>query len=91
MPDDAFRGPADVDRAREFLVEIENQQRDALEIDDVIDELRAEFEKSSDDVMYSASNDFILRLSSYLRLVDESATASRSVGASRYPRGSVLV
>lgn len=75
MPDYAFGGPADIDRAIAFLVELDNEQRNALavlEIDDAIDELQREFEKSSADTSYRPSNDFIARLSGYLEMADDS-------------------
>ena len=78
MPDYAFGGPADIDRAIGFLVKLDNEQRNALavlEIDDAIDELQAEFEKSSADASYRPTNDFIARLSGYLELADNTAGA----------------
>lgn len=75
MPDYAFGGPADIDRAIGFLVAMDNQQRNALavlEIDDAIEELQREFELSSADAEYRPSNDFIARLSGYLELADDS-------------------
>ena len=74
MADYAFGGAADIDRAIGFLVKLDNQQRNALavlEIDDAIDELQAEFEKSSADASYRPTNDFIARLSGYLELADD--------------------
>ena len=56
MPDYAFGGPADIDRAIGFLVKLDESQRNALavlEIDDAIDELQREFEK-----MTSLERDF---------------------------------
>ncbi len=75
MPDYAFGGPADIDRAIGFLVQLDNEQRNALavlEIDDAIDELQREFEKSSADASYRPDNDFIARLSGYLEMADDS-------------------
>lgn len=74
MPDYAYGGPADIDRAIGFLVALDNEQRNALavlEIDDAIDELQREFEKSSADAEYRPSNDFIARLSGYLEMADD--------------------
>jgi len=76
MPDYAYGGPADIDRAIGFLVALDNEQRNALavlEIDDAIDELQREFEKSSADAAYRPSNDFIARLSGYLQMADDAA------------------
>ncbi|CAN5132172.1 hypothetical protein BH09ACT5_BH09ACT5_02690 [soil metagenome] len=78
MPDYAFGGPADIDRAIGFLVKLDNEQRNALavlEIDDAIDELQGEFEKSSADPEYRPTNDFIARLSGYLEMADDSERA----------------
>ncbi len=74
MPDYAFGGPADIDRAIGFLVRLDDEQRNALavlEIDEAIDEPQAEFEKSSADPAYRPSNDFIARLSGYLEMADD--------------------
>jgi len=74
MPDYAYGGPADIDRAIGFLVKLDNAQRNALavlEIDSALDELQAEFEKSSADPAYRPSNDFIARLSGYLEMADD--------------------
>ena len=76
MPDYAFGGPADIDRAIGFLVQLDNEQRNALavlEIDDAIAELQTEFEKTSADASYRPDNDFIARLSGYLEMADDSA------------------
>jgi len=75
MSDYAFGGPADIDRAIAFMVELDNNQRNALavlEIDSAIEELQAEFEKSSADASYEPSKDFIVRLSNYLAMADDS-------------------
>jgi len=76
MPDYAYGGPADIDRAIAFLVKLDNAQRNALavlEIDSALDELQAEFERSSADPGYRPSNDFIARLSGYLEMADDVA------------------
>ena len=47
MPDYAYGGPADIDRAIGFLVKMDDAQRNALavlEIDAALDELQAEYE-----------------------------------------------
>lgn len=78
MPDYAFGGPADIDRAIGFLVKLDNEQRNALavlEIDNAIDELQREFERSSADPAYRPDKDFIARLSGYLALADDSDEA----------------
>jgi len=75
MSDYAFGGPADIDRAIAFMVELDNNQRNALavlEIDSAIEELQAEFEKTSADASYEPSKDFIVRLSNYLAMADDS-------------------
>ncbi|MEP6480839.1 MAG: hypothetical protein ABJA94_02395 [Rhodoglobus sp.] len=75
MSDYAFEGPADIDRAIAYLVALDNHQRNALavlEIDEALDELQAEFEKSSADASYVPSKDFIARLSGYLAMADDS-------------------
>ena len=74
MPDYAFGGPADIDRAIGFLVRLDNEQRNALallEIDDALDGLQREFEKASADVSYRPNNDFVVRLSGYLAMADD--------------------
>ena len=78
MPDYAFGGPAGIDRAIGFLVKLDESQRNALavlEIDDAIDELQREFEKTSADAAYKPGNDFIARLSGYLAMADDSERA----------------
>ena len=78
MSDYSFGGAADIDRAIGFLVSLDNEQRNALavlEIDDAIDELQREFEKSSADPSYRPDNDFIARLSGYLEMADDSERA----------------
>ena len=75
MSDYAFGGPADIDRAIGFLVQLDNEQRNALavlEIDDAIEALQGEFAKSSADAAYRPDNDFIARLSGYLAMADDS-------------------
>jgi hypothetical protein len=75
MPDYAFGGPADIDRAIAFMVDLDNRQRNAmmvLEIDSAIEELGTEFEKSSADPSYVPHKDFIVRLSNYLAMADDS-------------------
>ena len=75
MSDYAFGGAADIDRAIGFLVKLDNEQRNALavlEIDEALDELQREFEKSSADASYRPDNDFIARLSGYLAMADDS-------------------
>ena len=75
MSDYAFGGPADIDRAIAFMVELDNHQRNALavlEIDSAIEELQSEFEKSSADPSYEPPKDFIVRLSNYLAMADDS-------------------
>ncbi|MFD1714493.1 hypothetical protein ACFSBZ_08435 [Amnibacterium flavum] len=75
MPDYAFGGPADIDRAIAFMVQLDNEQRNALavlEIDNAIEELQTEFEKTSADPAYRPTNDFIARLSGYLQMADDS-------------------
>ena len=75
MSDYAFGGAADIDRAIGFLVKLDNEQRNALavlEIDEALDELQREFEKSSADASYRPDNDFIARLSGYLEMADDS-------------------
>lgn len=75
MSDYAFGGPADIDRAIAFLVELDNHQRNALavlEIDSAIEELQSEFEKSSADASYVPPKDFIVRLDNYLAMADDS-------------------
>ena len=79
MPDYAYGGPADIDRAIGFLVKMDQEQRNALavlEIDSALDELQAEFERSSADPGYRPDNDFIARLSGYLALADDAAGAT---------------
>lgn len=74
MPDYAFGGPADIDRAIGYLVALDEHQRNALavlEIDDAIEEAQAEFEKASADASYTPSEDFIARLSGYLAAADD--------------------
>ena len=81
MPDYAYGGPADIDRAIGFLVKMDDAQRNALavlEIDAALDELQAEYEKSSADPAYRPSNDFIARLSGYLEMADDVAGATPS-------------
>ena len=78
MSDYSFGGAADIDRAIGFLVSLDNEQRNALavlEIDAALDELQAEYEKSSADPAYRPSNDFIARLSGYLEMADDSERA----------------
>ena len=75
MSDYAFGGPADIDRAIAFMVELDDHQRNALavlEIDGAIEELQAEYEKSTADASYVPSKDFIVRLSNYLAMADDS-------------------
>ena len=74
MSDYEFGGAADIDRAIGFLVALDGEQRNALavlEIDDAIEELGAEYEKSNADPAYRPSNDFIARLSGYLAMADD--------------------
>lgn len=74
MPDYAFGGPDDIDRAIAYLVALDEQQRDALaviEIDEAIEEAEAEYEKSTADPSYVPSDDFIVRLSGYLERADD--------------------
>ena len=75
MADYEFGGADDIDRAISYLVSLDERQRNALaviEIDEAIDELQAEFEKSSRDPEYRPSDDFIVRLSDYLAAADDS-------------------
>lgn len=74
MPDYAFNGPADIDRAIGILVALDEVQVSALaelEIDSAIEEAQAEFEKSSADPSYVPPKDFIVRLDNYLALADK--------------------
>ena len=74
MSEYVYGGAADIDRAIGFMVALDDQQRNALavlEIDDAIDELQREFEKSSADASYRPDNDFIARLSGYLAVADD--------------------
>lgn len=74
MPDYAYGGPADIDRAIAFLIKLDDQQRNALavlEIDDAIEEANKEYEKSKRDPAYKPSDDFIARLSGYLAMADD--------------------
>lgn len=75
MSDYVYGGPADIDRAIAYLVELDEHQRNALavlEIDDAITEAQSEFEKSTADPAYTPSDDFIARLSGYLERADDS-------------------
>ena len=75
MADYEFAGPADIDRAIAFMVQLDNEQRNALavlEIDNAIEELQREFEKTTADPSYRPTNDFIARLSGYLQMADDS-------------------
>ena len=50
MPDYAYRGPADIDRAIAFLIKLDEHQRNALavlQIDDAIEEAQKEYESPS--------------------------------------------
>ncbi|CAN5458587.1 hypothetical protein BH10ACT7_BH10ACT7_22820 [soil metagenome] len=74
MPDYAFGGPADIDRAIAFLIKLDEHQRNALavlQIDDAIEEAQKEYEKSKRDSSYTPSDDFIARLSGYLAMADD--------------------
>ena len=76
MPDYAYGGPADIDRAIGFLVKLDNEQRNALavlEIDQAIEEAQAEFEKATADASYRPSDDFLAVLSGYLEMADDVA------------------
>jgi hypothetical protein len=69
-----YGGAGDIDRAIGFLVELDNSERDALavlEFDEAIDELQAEFTKSTADSTYRPSDDFIGRLSGYLSIAND--------------------
>ena len=81
MSDYSYGGPADIDRAIAYLVALDDVQRNALavlEIDAALDELQAEYEKSTADPAYRPSNDFIARLSGYLEMADDVAGATPS-------------
>lgn len=74
MSDYVFGGAADIDRAIALLVDLDNQQSNALavlEFDQAIEELQAEYEKSVADSNYRPTNDFIDRLSGYLAMADD--------------------
>ena len=74
MSDYAFGGPADIDRAIAFMVELDNNQRNALavlQIDEAIEELQGEYVKSSADASYSPDKDVLARLSGYLAMADD--------------------
>lgn len=76
MSDYVYGGPADIDRAIAYLVDLDERQRNALavlEIDEAIEEAQAEYEKATADAGYRPSDDFIARLSGYLAKADESA------------------
>jgi len=69
-----YQGPADIDRAIGFLVELDNAQRNALavlEVDNALDELQAEYTRATADPSYRPSDDFIARLSGYLAMADD--------------------
>jgi hypothetical protein len=71
-----YGGSADIDRAIGFLVDLDNDQKNALavlEFDQAIDELQGEYEKSVADIGYRPSDDFIDRLSGYLAMADDRA------------------
>ena len=75
MADYEFGGAADIDRAIAFLVKLDNEQRNALavlEIDEALDELQTQYEKSKRNPEYRPDNDFIARLSGYLAMADDS-------------------
>lgn len=72
-----YGGSADIDRAIGFLVALDQGQRNALavlEIDEALDELQAEYTKSTADAGYVPEDGFIARLSGYLEMADDRAT-----------------
>lgn len=74
MSDYVFGGAADIDRAIALLVDLDNEQSNALavlEFDQAIEELQGEYEKSLADSNYRPTNDFIDRLSGYLAMADD--------------------
>lgn len=74
MADYEFGGAADIDRALDYLVKLDDEQRNALavlEIDDAISELQGELEKVSANSGYVPSDDFVARLSGYLAAADD--------------------
>ena len=74
MSEYVFGGAGDIDRAIALLVSLDNNQRNALavlQIDEAIEELQAEYVKSSADASYVPDKDFIARLSGYLAMADD--------------------
>ena len=74
MADYEFGGAADIDRAIDYLVKLDDEQRNALavlQIDDAISELQGELDKVSANSAYVPSDDFVARLSGYLAAADD--------------------
>ncbi len=74
MSEYVYGGAADIDRAIGLLVDLDDNQANALavlEIDDAIAELKTEYDKAIADPAYRPDNDFIARLSGYLAVADD--------------------
>jgi len=74
MSEYVYGGAADIDRAIGLLVDLDDDQSNALavlEIDDAIAELKTEYDKAIADPAYRPDNDFIARLSGYLAVADD--------------------
>ena len=74
MNEYVYGGPPDIDRAIGLMVALDNIQSNALavlQIDDAINELSIEYERTTADSGYRPDADFISRLSGYLAMADD--------------------